>query len=252
MALAGGRVGDAPALAQGVALGDAEAMLLVDDDQPEEGDLHRIRHQGVGPHDNGRLAGSQVGQDPAALSDRSGAGQQMDPGGALGAVEHPVAGQGAEQRLQGGVVLGGEHLGGGQQGRLSSTADHLEHGPQGHEGLAAAHVALKEPLHGDGSGQVGGDLPAYPHLSDGELIGQGGVEVGSQGAGRLRLGPSHRGAGSLMEGTALSQGHLKDEGLLVTQALPGGLPLVGILRPVHPPVGGVGVDKSARAPQLIG
>ena len=204
-------------------------MLLVDDDQSQEGDLHRVRQQGVGPHDDGRLAGGQVGQDPVALGGRGGAGQQVDPGGALGAAEHPGATQGAEKHLEGGSVLGGEHLGGGQEGRLTATAHHLEHGAQGNEGLAAAHVTLEEALHGDGAGQVGGDLLADAYLSGGEVVGQGCIEVGSQGAGLLRLGPGHRGAGGLVMGPALSQGYLEDESLLVAQPVPGGLPLLGVV-----------------------
>ena len=172
----------------------------------------------------------------------------MDPGGAFGAIEHPETGQGAEKRLQGGVVLGREHLSGGQEGRLTSASDHLEHGAQGHEGLAAAHVTLEEALHGDGTGQIGSDLLADPHLSGGEVVGQGGVEVGSQGGSRLRLRPCHRGPGALVVSPTLGQGHLKNEGLLMAQPAPGGLPLVGVLGPVHPAVGGVGVDKTGRTP----
>ena len=48
-------------------------------------------------------------------------------------------------------MLGGEHLGGSQQGRLTAASDHLEHGTQGYKGLAAAHIALEEALHGDGA-----------------------------------------------------------------------------------------------------
>ena len=252
MTLTGDRIGDTAALTQGIALSDTEAMLLVDDDQSEEGDLHRLRQQGVGSHDDGRLARGQVGQDPAALGRRGGAGQQMDPGGALGATEHPQAAQGAENRLEGGVVLGGEHLGGSQQGRLTSTSDHLEHGTQGYKGLAATHVALEEALHGDGASQVGGDLLPDSYLPGSQVIGQCGIEVGSQGSGRLRLGPGNRRPGRLVVRSPLSQGHLQDKGLLVAQPGTGGLPLVGVIGSVDPPVGGVGVDESGLAPQVLG
>ena len=100
MGLSGGRVGQTAALAQGVALGDAEAVLLIDDDQAEEGDLHRVGQQGVGPHDDRRLTGGQVGEDPTALSGGGGAGQQVDAGGAFGAAKHPEAGHGPQDRLQ--------------------------------------------------------------------------------------------------------------------------------------------------------
>ena len=149
-------------------------------------------------------------------------------------------------------MLGGEDLGGGQEGGLPAASDHLEHGAQGHEGLTASHVALKKALHGNGAGQVGGDLLTDPLLPGGQVVGQAGVEVRSQGALRLRYGPGDRGACRLMMGSTLGQGDLQDEGLLVAQPFPGGFPLPGVLGPVHPAVGGVGVDQLRLAPQLLG
>ena len=158
----------------------------------------------MGPHDDGRLTGGQLGEDPTALSGGGGAGQQVDAGGAFGATEHPEAGHGPQNRFQRGVVLGGEDLGGGQEGGLPSTSDHLKHGAQSHEGLATSHVALEKALHGNGAGQVGGDLLTDPQLAGGQVVWQAGVEVRSQGVLRLRYGPGDRGAGRLMVGSALS------------------------------------------------
>ena len=98
--LSSGRVGQTAALAQGVTLGDAETVLLIDDDQAEEGDLHRVGQQGVGTHDDRRLTGGQLSEDPTALSGGGGAGQQVDAGGAFGAAKHPEAGHGPQDRLQ--------------------------------------------------------------------------------------------------------------------------------------------------------
>ena len=52
--------------AQGVALLDAEAVLLVDDDQAEVVELHLVLDQGVGADDDAGLAGDQVEQRLAA------------------------------------------------------------------------------------------------------------------------------------------------------------------------------------------
>ena len=100
MGLSSGRVSQTAALAQGVALGNAEAVLLIDDDQAEEGDLHRVGQQGVGTHDDRRLTGGQLSEDPTALSGGGGAGQQVDAGGVFGAAEHPEAGHGPQDHLQ--------------------------------------------------------------------------------------------------------------------------------------------------------
>ncbi len=71
----------------------------------------------------------------------------------------PTRPRGPRTASSDGVVLGGEDLGGGQEGGLPAASDDLEHGAQGDEGLAAAHVALQEALHGHGAGQVGARSP---------------------------------------------------------------------------------------------
>ena len=95
---------------------------------------------------------------------------------------------------------------GGQEGGLPSPSDHLEHGAQGHEGLTASHVALKKALHGNGAGQVGGDLPTDPFLSGGEVVGQAGIEIRPQGVLRLRYRPGDRGYGSPHDGLGAEPG----------------------------------------------
>ena len=58
------------------------------------------------------------------------------------------------------VVLGGEHLGRGEQRGLPAGVDHLEHRPQRDQRLAGADLALQQPVHRVRLGQVGGDLLA--------------------------------------------------------------------------------------------
>ena len=110
---AGGGVGHTLALAQGVALSDSEAVLLIDDHEPQEGHPDGLAQQRVRAHDDGGLATGHSGEDLAPPGGRGGTGQQHDPGGALRPSEHAGPPQRAQERLQTGLVLGGQNLGGG-------------------------------------------------------------------------------------------------------------------------------------------
>ena len=129
--------------AQGVALLDAEPVLLVDDDEPEVGELDALLQQGVGADDD---AGAAVGDLGAGLPAGGGlqrAGEQGDPGAVGGAVELAGAAERAEQLPDAAGVLGGEHLGGRQQGGLAAGVDDLGHRAQRDDGLARADLALQ-------------------------------------------------------------------------------------------------------------
>ena len=238
----GDGVDHAAALAQGIALSDPEAVLLIDNHQSQGGNLDRLGQQGVRPHDDGGLTGRQQGEDLATLRSRCGAGQQHDPGGALRAAEHPGPSQGPQKPLETGVMLGRQNLGGSQEGGLPTGADDLGHGAQGNEGLAAAHVALQENLHGNSRLQGDGEVLSDARLPGGEFIGQSGIQVGAQRVGSGN-GPGHGSACSPMPSAPLDESGLKDEGLLIAQPAARGPPLLGVLRHVNPAVGGVGVDK---------
>ena len=125
---------------------------------------------------------------------------------------------------------------------LPAGADDLGHGAQGDKGLAAADVALQEDLHGHGRLQGAGEVLPHARLPGGELVGQGGVQVGAQGVG-AGGGPGRGGASGPVVGAALGQGGLEDERLLVAQPPLCDPPLLVVLRLVDPPVGGEGVDE---------
>ena len=247
----GDGVDHAAALAQGIALSDPEAVLLIDNHQSQGGNLDRLGQQGVRPHDDGGLTGRHQGEDLATLRSRCGSGQQHDPGGALRATEHSGPPQGPQKPLKTGVMLGRQNLGGSQEGGLPTGTDDLGHGAQSNEGLAAAHVALQENLHGNSRVQGGSEVLADARLSGGELIGQSGVQVGAQGVGPGN-GPGHGGACCPMPSAPLDESRLEDEGLLIAQLAARGPPLLGILRRVNPAIGGVGVDEIVRLAHMRG
>ena len=128
------------------ALVDPEAVLLVDDDEPEVGERDRVLDERVRADDDQRLARrdrlERLGLDVGL--ERAGQERHADP-------------ELVEQRADGLEVLAGEQVGRGEQGAL-------EPGPRGRgegigrdRGLARADVALEEPQHRGRPGEVVAD-----------------------------------------------------------------------------------------------
>ena len=155
--------------AEGVALLDAEAVLLVDDDEAEVGEVDALLQEGVGADDD---AGAAVGDLGARLPLRRGLqrpGEQGDAGAGRVAVELAGAAERAEQLPDAAGVLGGEDLGRGEQGGLPAGVDDLGHGTERDDGLAGADLALQEPVHRLVAVELGGELLPHVALPLGEL-----------------------------------------------------------------------------------
>ena len=168
----------------------------------------------------------------AAAPDRP--GQQGHAGGVLRAAQLPALGQRAEHVGDRPVVLLGQDLGRGQQGGLAARVDHLEHGPDRDHRLARADLALQQPVHRVGAGQVVSDGLAHRHLARGEGERQPGVELVGQAAVDVRPRHGRQGGGGH---PPLGQGGLQDEGLVPLQAQPGPVPVRPVERPVDGPDG---------------
>ena len=124
-------------VAQQLLLAHAEALLLVDDHQAEVLGMHVGGEQAVRADQHVELAGRELGEDAALL------------GGGAEARDHAdLDGQVGEALAEGHVVLLGEDRGGHQHQRLLAGLGGLEGGAQGHLGLAVAHVAADEAVHG--------------------------------------------------------------------------------------------------------
>ncbi len=81
-------------------------------------------------------------------------------------------------RLQEGlVVLPGQNGGGHQYGALFAVHHALERRPDGHLGLAEAHIAAEQPVHGLGTLHIVLDLIDAAELIIGLLIGEPGLEL---------------------------------------------------------------------------
>ena len=75
-------------------------------------------------------------------------------------------------------MLARQYLRGRHQRRLPAAPGGKPHAGGGHHGLAAAHIALTEPVHGAAGGHVAHGVPDGAALGGGEGKGQGGVEIG--------------------------------------------------------------------------
>ena len=138
---------------------DAEALLLVNDDEAEvaEGDV--FREQAVRADDDVNLARLDALDDLFLLFGRAEARDEFDGHGEDG-----------EARAEGLVVLVGEHRGRREHRRLLRVHDGLEGRAHRHLGLAVAHVAAQKPVHRRDGFHVA------LHVLDGRvLVGSGDV-----------------------------------------------------------------------------
>ena len=124
----GGWLGLGP---QGVALLDAEPVLLVDHDQAEVGEVDALVEQRVGADDDAGRAGrrprASAARRAAAPSEPVTSATRVPLGSPSSSPARP---SGPSRSRDAAVVLGGEHLGRREQRRLPARVDHLEHRPQ--------------------------------------------------------------------------------------------------------------------------
>ena len=124
-------------LLEALLVAHAEALLLVDDEQAEVLELESSARGGVGADEDVDLAGGGLLQDRASLLRGAEAGDHLDVDGKLR--------EAAREAL---VVLEGEDGGGGEDGDLLAVLHGLECGAHGDLGLAVAHVAAEQAVHG--------------------------------------------------------------------------------------------------------
>ena len=145
---------------------DAEPLLLVDDDKAQVVEADVFGQQAVGAHHDVHAACLQAAQGLLLLLGGAEAG------------EHPDLDR---ERLHAGedrvVVLPGQQGGGGQDGALFAAHDALERGPQGHFGLADAHVAAEQAVHRVAALHVLFDLGGGVELVVGLIVLEAGLKI---------------------------------------------------------------------------
>ena len=140
---------------------DAEALLLVDDDEAQVVRVHVGGEQAVGAHEDAHLATRKALEGKPLLLGRAEAREHVDL-----EVERREA---VEERLE---VLLREDRRGAEHHDLTALGDALEGGAQGHLRLAEAHVTAKQAVHRTGGLHVGLDIRHGGALILRELVGE--------------------------------------------------------------------------------
>ena len=140
---------------------NAEALLLVDDEQPQIGVAHVAAQQPVRAHDDVHRAGFDVLDRRLLLGARAEAAEHIRADG--------IAGKALEYGL---IVLLDEYGRRREQHGLLALHDALEDRPQRHFGLAIAHVAAQKAVHRARLLHVMLDFGDGAHLVVGLLIGE--------------------------------------------------------------------------------
>ena len=156
------------------ALGDAEAVLLVDHGQAEA-------RGSVTPSCTSACVPTTQPISPAAAAASTPLARL--PAHRVGEERHlarRAAPRSCGQRQE---VLLGQDLGGRHERGLVAGLDRGEDGERGHHRLARAHVALQQPVHRVGLGHVGPDLAPDP------LLGRGQRGTGSDASRRRASAP---------------------------------------------------------------
>ena len=185
-------------------------MLLIGNHQSQIQKPGGVRQQGVGAHNDRNLSGSQPLPDFFFLLDGHGAGQQIH-----GNIQRP------EELFQAGAVLLSQDFRGGHERGLLAVICRAERRRRGHHGLAAAHVALHQPVHGRALLKIRENLPNGPLLGPRQGKGQDAVKglhitIGIRNRLFFRPGRPHQ-----------AQARGKDEEFLKNQ------PFFGLLRLSH-------------------
>ena len=155
--------------AQGQTLRHAKAVLLVDDRQRQVFEAHLVLdHRVRADHQAGRAAFDQ-GQRLAPFLGFLAAGQ---PGG--------LYTQGLQPADEFAEMLLGQNFGGRHQRTLPAGVHAAGCRQRRHHGLARAHIALQQAVHGQAFLKVGINLVAHAFLSGGQRKGQGLAQLRMQ------------------------------------------------------------------------
>ena len=141
----------------------AEALLLVDHQQPEILEHDAVLQQAMGADDAVDLAGLQALDDLLRLLRGEEAAEHLHT--------NRVAGEAIGERV---AVLRGEQRGGREHRHLLAVLDGLERGADGDLGLAEPDVAAHQPIHREGALHVDLDvvdgLALVGRLDEGERL----------------------------------------------------------------------------------
>ncbi len=130
-----------------------KALLLVDDDQPQILELHIRRYQAMCTHHDIDLTGGQFKEDLGLLARRAKPREHLH-----------LHGEGGQSLREGLVMLLCQHGGRHQDRHLLAIHHCLECSAQRHFGLAIAHIAAQQTIHGAVRLHVVFDITQRPQL----------------------------------------------------------------------------------------
>ena len=212
-------------------------MLLVHHDEPQAAEGHVLLDEGVGPHDERRRPAGRGRQRRLARAGLLPGGQERDRDA-----------ERLHQPADRDEVLLGQDLRGRHERALEARLDRGEEPHHGDDRLSRAHVALQQPAHGAGPGEVGADLLPHALLGGGQGEGQPCQEPrhqrarrrdGVAGPGRLAPSPDR-------------EADLEQQEVLEHEPLPGGLGRLERLGEVDRPVAFVHADQRPPAAEGFG
>jgi hypothetical protein len=126
------------------ALEDAEAVLLVDGDKAEAGELNLVFDEGVGADDKLGFAGADAFECGLFFGVLEAADEEFD-----------FVAAGSENAARGKIMLDGEDFGGSHERGLRGVFDGDDGGLESDDSFAAADVALQKAVHGRGLFEIG-------------------------------------------------------------------------------------------------
>ncbi len=191
---------------QALALKDAEAMLFVDGDETEAGELDVVFDEGVRADDELRFAGADAVESRGFFGGFQAADEELDA--ITAAFEYATGGK---------KMLHGENFRGSHERGLASVFDGDNRSLQGDDRFAAADVALEKTVHGRGLFEVGGDFGQDAFLGGGGLERENALKsfanvffAEAEGDGVFLAG----GAAVEREAELIEEKFFKDEALL--------------------------------------
>ncbi len=213
-----------PLLAQKAALANAEAVLFVDDPQPQPTELDPLLEDGMSADHQVDASVADLLQHFRLFPGRSRTGEQNR---AQAELRQPVT------ELQ--VVLFCQDFGWSDHCHLGIVLDGQQSGHEGNDRFAAPHVPLHQTVHRMGRHQILLDLPQHPALGIGQTIREHLRQRPGIAVGNLKREALLEHHPTPSEGKA----KLQEEKLVVNQSTPGlvtspfQIDRRDITRPVH-------------------
>ncbi len=152
-------------------VGHAEALLFIDDHQPEVFEADILADEAVGADDDIHLPEHEFADDLILFAGRAEAREHLN-----------IGGEGLQALAEGLIMLLRQNGGGHEHGNLFAIHHRFEGGAQGNLGFAVAYIPAQEPVHGAGVLHIALHGSNGIHLVGRLHIGEAALELKLPGA----------------------------------------------------------------------